>query len=498
MPYLSYIPLSLILLFMLNACASTPPVQQPQAMAKPHNAALQYQSAHVQPIQTQLALRQTNMKTAKAKPKKPEKRYSFQASNVPLKQALAMFSRANNVSIITQPKLKGMVNVNFKNLTFKQAMNVILDSVNLYWEQRHGIVYVKDVHTRTFEVNYIRMARGGTSTSQAQVTSSGSGGEVGLISVSNQDQVKFWAEIETQLKSLLSKTGRVVVNRLSGTIQVTDHHKHVQEVENFIQSVQGALHRQVEIEARIVEVSLGDDKNLGIDWTRIASSSLLNLNTSVQTALTTAATGTLPVITATLGGQNNNATNQVSTVINALSEQGSVRMLSQPRLLILNNQSAMIKVGTDQPFFSQTTTPGTGGSAATVTEDVRVVTIGLVLAVTTQISADGWIMLDASPIITRLVGTATSPLGSTAPILDIKQASTLVRVRDGETVVIGGLIQDETSENERKVPLLGDIPGLGALFTSSYKHKQRTELVIFLTPKIKQDTQTVHIAENQI
>jgi len=462
-------------------------------MSKPQQAALQYKSAHVEPIQ------EKHIKSQQAIPKeKPEKHYSFQASNVPLKQALAMFSRANHLSIIIQPKLKGIVNVNFNDLTFKQAMDVILDSVNLYWEQRHGIVYVKDIHTKTFQVNYIRMARSGATTSQAQVTSSGSSGEVGLISVSNQDQVKFWAEIETQLKSLLSKKGRVVVNRLSGTIQVTDHHKHMQEVESFIQNVQGALHRQVEIEARIVEVSLGDDKNLGIDWTRIASSSLLNLNTSVQTALTTAATGTLPVITATLDGQNNNATNQVSTVINALSEQGNVRMLSQPRLLILNNQSAMIKVGTDQPFFSQTTTPGTGGSAATVTEDVRVVTIGLVLAVTTQISGDGWIMLDASPIITRLVGTATSPLGSTAPILDIKQASTLVRVRNGETVVIGGLIQDETSENERKVPLLGDIPGLGALFTSSYKHKQRTELVIFLTPKIKQDTQAVHIAENQI
>ncbi|MDQ7003320.1 MAG: hypothetical protein Q9N02_11665 [Ghiorsea sp.] len=113
-------------------------------------------------------------------------------------------------------------------------------------------------------------------------------------------------------------------------------------------------------------------------------------------------------------------------------------------------------------------------------------------------SADGWIMLDASPIITRLVGTATSPLGSTAPILDIKQASTLVCVRDGETVVIGGLIQDETSESERKVPLLGDIPVIGSLFTSSYKHKKRTELVIFLTPQIKQDTPTTPIAGNQI
>lgn len=493
MPYLFYISLSLA--FMLSACASTPPVPQ-QDMAKPHNEVLQYQSAHVQPVQAMPI--PTPPAIPQEKPKKPEKHYSFQASNVPLKQALAMFSRANGLSIISQPKLKGVVNVNFSNLTFKQAMNVILDSVNLYWEQRHGIVYVKDIHTKTLQINYIRMSRSGTSTSQAQVTSSGSGGEVGLISVSNQDQVKFWAEIETQLKSLLSKKGRVVVNRLSGTIQVTDHHKHIQEVESFIQSVQGALHRQVEIEARIVEVSLSDDKNLGIDWTRIASSSLLNLNTSVQTALTTAASGTLPVITATLGSQNNSATNQVSTIINALSEQGSVRMLSQPRLLILNNQSAMIKVGTDQPFFSQTTTPGTGGSAATVTEDVRVVTIGLVLAVTTQISADGWIMLDASPIITRLVGTATSPLGSTAPILDIKQASTLVRVRDGETVVIGGLIQDETSENERKVPLLGDIPGLGGLFTSSYKHKKRTELVIFLTPKIKQDTPATPIADNKI
>ncbi|MDQ6977423.1 MAG: hypothetical protein Q9M75_04865 [Ghiorsea sp.] len=493
MPYLFYISLSL--LFMLSACASTPPAPQ-QDMVKPHHEALQYQSAHVQPVQTMPI--PTPPPTPQEQPTKSEKHYSFQASNVPLKQALAMFSRANGLSIISQPKLKGVVNVNFSNLTFKQAMDVILDSVNLYWEQRHSIVYVKDIHTKTLQVNYIRMSRGGTSTSQAQVTSSGSGGEVGLISVSNQDQVKFWAEIETQLKSLLSKKGRLVVNRLSGTIQVTDHHKHIQEVESFIQSVQGALHRQVEIEARIVEVSLSDDKNLGIDWTRIASSSLLNLNTSVQTALTTAASGTLPVITATLDSQNNSATNQVTTIINALSEQGSVRMLSQPRLLILNNQSAMIKVGTDQPFFSQTTTPGTGGSAATVTEDVLVVTIGLVLAVTTQISADGWIMLDASPIITRLVGTATSPLGSTAPILDIKQATTLVRVRNGETVVIGGLIQDETSESERKVPLLGDIPVIGSLFTSSYKHKKRTELVIFLTPKIKQDTPTTPIADNQI
>jgi len=417
-------------------------------------------------------------------PIKEEATYNFKAQQMPVKDAMAMFAKAYQRSVIIDPDVRGTVDVQFSGLTFSQAMDALLGSLGLYWEERGHMLHVSEYRTRTFQLNYIRMRRGGSGSSQASVTSSGSGGKVGAMSISNQDQVQFWAELEGQLKSMLSKTGRLVINRLSGTIQVNDKHRHIVEIEQFIEDMQTALHRQVEIEARIVEVTLSDDKNLGVDWSRVASTGVLNLDGALSTSLATAAAGTVPSITATLTGQTNGKTGQVSTIINALKEQGEVNVLSQPKLLVLNNQSAMIKVGTDQPFFSQTTTPGTGGSAPTVTEEVRVVTVGLVLAVTTQISNNGWVMLDAAPIITRLSGTVTSSLGSTAPVLDIKQTSTLVRLKDGETVMIGGLIQNENSNNDRQVPLMGELPFIGGLFSGTYQQKKRSELVIFLTPRI--------------
>ena len=172
-------------------------------------------------------------------------------------------------------------------------------------------------------------------------------------------------------------------------------------------------------------------------------------------------------------------------VLEALREQGEIQVVSQPRIVTLNNQPALIKVATDQAFFTQTIAQGAAGTGNIITEQVRSVTVGLVLSVTPQVSEDGWIMLDVTPIISRLRGIIESPQKTaTAPVLDVKQSSGLVRLRNGEMVLIGGLIQDEYSETERKVPLLGDIPWLGRLFKGTYTAKQKSELVIFLSPRI--------------
>ena len=141
------------------------------------------------------------------------------------------------------------------------------------------------------------------------------------------------------------------------------------------------------------------------------------------------------------------------------------------------------------PFFNQTTTflPGTlnSNTAAFQSDQIQLITIGTILYITPQIGDNGIITMDLSPVITTLVDTRTSPSkATTAPVLDIKQASTLVRIPNGSTIVIGGLIQETTSEDERKVPLLGDIPALGALFRSKQTAKEKKELVIFLTPTI--------------
>ncbi len=149
----------------------------------------------------------------------------------------------------------------------------------------------------------------------------------------------------------------------------------------------------------------------------------------------------------------------------------------------------MVKVGTDKPFFRQTTilTQGTGPVQTQTSVEVQTITIGTVLSLTPQISEDGWITMDISPVITRLVDTVSATTGgsvTTAPEVDIKQTSSLVRIREGTTVVIGGLIQNERYKTTRKVPFIGDIPVLGYMFRGVFEKKRRTELVIFITPTI--------------
>jgi len=407
--------------------------------------------------------------------------FSFRAQEMPLADAMRLFSRVNSLNIVVGPGVEGNVTVDFQGLSLERAMAALLDAHGFYWEKEGELILVRRMETRTFALDYIRLERGGTGRNKAQVTSgSGGGQDAGEVTLSQQDQIKFWEELETQIKALLSTDGRLVVNRLSGTIQVTDLHRRVKDVAAFLSGVRESLYRQVEIQARIYEITLRDDYSLGLDWNRI--------NFEGQSGNLTMAN----LISAPIGGFVAKAATAAVTfaqgsfdgVIQALQEQGDVKVLSQPRILTLNNQPALIKVGTDQSFFSSTVTQGTAGSGNIVTEQVRTVTSGLVLSVTPQISQDGWIMMDVSPIITRLTDTVTSASGSTAPVLDVKQSGGLVRVRNGEMVIIGGLIQDQVSNTERKVPLLGDIPGLGRLFKGTYQARQKTELVIFIVPRI--------------
>jgi type II secretory pathway component GspD/PulD (secretin) len=182
----------------------------------------------------------------------------------------------------------------------------------------------------------------------------------------------------------------------------------------------------------------------------------------------------------------------LSAVIDALKQQGTLKVVSTPRLRTLNNQPAVVRVGQDFPIFIRqvTTAPGSP-PVTTVTESVQTVTVGTVLSITPQISSDNLITLDLTPAVSRLVQVATSATGDTnAPVIDIRQASSIVRVRDGATIVMGGLVQDSSTTTHRKIPILGDIPLLGKAFSGEYKTSERTELVFFLTPRIVHDAAT--------
>jgi MSHA type pilus biogenesis protein MshL len=331
------------------------------------------------------------------------------------------------------------------------------------WDEERGIIRVRSSVTRTFEVDYIRSSGG-----------AGDGKESGA----------FWGELETQIKSLLSPKGRLVVNRLTGTIMITDLPAKVDDAQRFIELMRNGMYRQIDIEVRIVEVTLRDSFALGLDWSRLRSNPSRG-GTAFNTLIT--APQAVSPLASTMAMSFNG--DSYLALIEALREQGDVRMVSQPRIRILNNQTARVKVGTDETFFSRSTSrtiQNGGGVLDTVNDAARSVNLGVALTVTPQISADGWAMLNIAPSVTRLVGTTASPSGeSSAPILDVSEASTLVRVRSGELVLLGGLIQEETSDTNRRVPGLGDVPLLGNAFKSTYQAGKRKELVIFLAPTIQ-------------
>lgn len=421
--------------------------------------------------------------------KKSQLLYSFRAVAMPIVDALALFAKTNNLNIVPDPEVLGSITVNFKDLSFEKAMEAILDAHGYSAELKQGLIRVHKFVTRQFAIDYIRLIRSGKGSSQAQITSgsSGGGGVAGSLQVSQEDKISFWEELEEQLDSLISDEGGVAVNRTGGIVKVTDNLRSVNDIGKFLDALISSVVRQVEIEVKIYEVTLNDEYSLGLDWTKIGLDNGFG------------ALSTSNIITSPFGGSAaKGATSTVTYnrgdfdgVLRAMQEQGEIRVVSKPRLLTLNNQPALIKVGTDMPFFEATTNIDPTSGRPTTTYTTSFVTIGVVLSVTPQISADGYIMLDITPIVTRLVGTRslTDPDTGrelvTAPVVDVKQSSTVVRLRDSEMAIIGGLIQDETSETERKVPLLGDLPWIGKLFSGTYKMKVKREIVVFLTPRLK-------------
>jgi MSHA type pilus biogenesis protein MshL len=342
------------------------------------------------------------------------------------------------------------------------------------------------------------------------------------VNLTADNPIDFWKELKEELGFILTERGKasLSINMTAGIVQVTDRPSALKRTENYLHGVEKSIHRQVDLEAKIYDVTLNNQFQFGIDWAHIAEAYGGAL--AFGGATLPVANGGAQLQDSALGGLNRfgligssastvpgaNLTTLVFTnfntraAVNALAQQGSVEVVSKPRVRTLNNQTALVKVGEDIPFFNTSTTivPGTTPGSSTVLQQTIVssITVGTILSITPQISDDDWISLDISPVLTSLKavvsfsGNGSSSPGSatsaTAPDLDTKQTSALVRVRDGTTVVLGGLIQTQEAKNNTKIPILGDIPLMGKLFSGTFRFKQKQELVIFITPHIVTDS----------
>lgn len=444
----------------------------------------------------------------------PSTLFSFRADAVPIKQALALFARANNLNIVPDLDVEGDVTVEFRDLPLDLAMQALLDANGYYFAQEGRLLRVRNRETRLFQVDYIHVTRTGQGSNAVQISSGGSssggssggaaaggsgggagGSEGSTMTVTNSSTINFWGDLSEQLKGLVSETGSFTVNSLAGTIIVRDRHRNVSTIADYLARVTQSIVRQVDLEVEIYEVALNNSSQLGINWQKVSQ----NLDTSFNTipgALTLPGAGGLIVQSPVFGGlvpapaiRIQHQRGSITAILDALKQQGDLKIVSKPRLRTLNNQPAVVRIGQDLPVFVTQITQSPGSPPVISTnESIQTITVGTVLSITPQISADGLVTLDVTPAVSRLVRTETSATGNTnAPVIDIRQASSIVRVRDGATVIMGGLVQTTVTSTRRKVPLLGDIPLLGKAFTSTSKVDERTELIFFLTPRIIND-----------
>ena len=429
----------------------------------------------------------------------------------PLPAALRALGRTGQTMIQAEVGITGEVTVDFGGGTVRAALTALLEPAGLFFEATASGVVVRQRQTVLYAIDYPQLTRSGSGSASITLggATGGSGGnshgiqngaqqnlansntasDATQVSISQENQNTFWTTLEAELRTMLKEGDSLVLNRFSGVAQIAAPVRRHESIRAFIELVNRRITQQVEIEARIVEVTLRDEQKLGVDWD-LAASTLDGVRVQARAPLDVAGVG------GTLLGANSFAATlgfgRASAVIQALKQQGEVKTVAQPRLRALNNQTAFIKVGEDRPFFrlQQTTTLQQPGAATAFNQtqetfSVSTITIGTILAVTPQIDGDRMITLDVLPAITRLQAIVTSPGGrQTAPVTEVKQASTIVRLRDGETAIIGGLISEETAETERRIPLLGKLPVIGAAFRSKANLRARTELVIFLTPRL--------------
>ncbi|SIS87538.1 pilus (MSHA type) biogenesis protein MshL [Neptunomonas antarctica] len=446
-----------------------------------------------------------------------EERFDVSARQLSARTFFMGLVEGSPYNMIVHEGITGQISLQLKDVTVAEVMKAVRD-VYGYEYKRTGNLYQvvpANIETLIYQVNYLDVQREGqsqTSVSAGSVSQAGStnsssdsssnnnsssdssGSSLIGTHISTRSKTDFWGGLQETLSAIIGseKGQRVVVTPQAGVVVVRALPSEQQTVREYLEKAELILGRQVVIEAKILEVKLSNGFQAGIDWQAFGQINDKNSGTYSQSG------GTSKVISPTLGGifSANLKLNDFTALISLLGTQGDVQVLSSPRVSTMNNQKAVIKVGTDEFYVTGVSSTTTTGTATTTTPEVELTPFfsGIALDVTPQISADNEIILHIHPSVStveeeqKLISVGGSQFDIPLALSSIRETDSIVRASSGQVIVIGGLMTSGSTDTFAKAPGLGDIPGLGKLFQQRSQGSNKSELVILLRPVIANAT----------
>ncbi|MES9876652.1 MAG: pilus (MSHA type) biogenesis protein MshL [Candidatus Sedimenticola sp. 1PA] len=441
--------------------------------------------------------------------------YTVVVNDVPAGELLFSLSRDAKLNVDIHPDIAGLVTLNAIDQTLPQILDRIAKQVSLRYQLDGSTLVLEpdSPYWKNYRVDYVNMARDATSEVGVATEISTAGGSVGddggstdrgnrsNTTVRNSSHNHFWEVLEQNTLSLLgfsaegsSGSPPVVSNPVSGMIAVYATQAQQRDVQSFIELAVSSALRQVLIEMTIVEVDLSDGYQAGVDWQRLLDTGLDGL--TAMSTMTGANLSTAPVFSVNYQ-ETTSPGRSFSATLKMLETFGDVKVISSPKIMALNNQTAVLKVVDEKVYFTldRQTEEGTDGDGDTVTysTEVHTVPVGLVMSVTPQINDVDSITLNIRPTISRITGYAIDPgprliadasFDNLIPEIQVREMETLLQVANGQMVVMGGLMQNKVDKTNRGIPELSLLPFIGPLFQYKSDEYIKSELVIFLQPTV--------------
>lgn len=459
-----------------------------------------------------------------------------------LNQALNTLARECRYTIIysdarsrTIVKEKRLAPVEIYRKGIDHIFDILISRNNLHYTLEEDILTVSHVMTRTFKVDYIDSTRTGNSNTDVIIsgstfnssqgttggygggksanygsgstgTNQGTNGATGAY-IKTTESFDFWQDLKENLQKIIDRPedgdekydASIIINKKSGLVIASGTKKQLDRVETYIDQVLDSLRKQVIIDVQIIGVTLDDSHTLGIDWSKFS------LDFDITGSFTNDVDDTTTNGTRTLNETESividrSAGLQMSGFFNFLRQFGETKSLSNPKILAINNQPSMISVGDNINYLIKESY-STGTTTTTVTESQIPASlfVGVLLDITPQIDEADFITLRINPSISEFKYSEDSVKQSEARTLPpdtvTRRISSVVRVRDGDSIILGGLISSTKGEQENKVRLLGDIPYLGRLFKSTTTTDITTEIIFILTPHMAQAGKVPTLAE---